>query len=76
MLVLIKTNYSLGISSWNPINKKLLWKFDFGRNINKFESILLPQIWSSMRDLLFLLDFIKHQRWVLLGTACHIDTAT
>jgi len=42
--VLIKTNCSLGISCWNPVGKKLLWKFDFGRNINKFEFILLPQI--------------------------------
>jgi len=76
MFVLIKTNCSLGISCWNPIGKKLLWKFDFGSNINKFEFILLPQIWSSMKDLLFSMDFIKHQKWVLLGTACHIDTAT
>jgi len=66
----------LGISRWNPIGKKLLWKFDFGRNINKFESIFLPKIWSSMKDLLFSMDFIKHQKWVLLGTACQIDTAT
>jgi len=66
----------LGISCWNPIGKKLLWKFDFGRNINKFESIFLPKIWSSMKDLLFSMDFIKHQKWVLLETACQIDTAT
>jgi len=65
----------LKVFSWNPIGKTLLWKFDFGRNINKFEFILLLQIWSSMKDLLFSMDFIKHQKWVLLGAACQIDTA-
>ena len=28
-----------------------------------------------MKDLLFSMDFIKHQKWVLLGAACQIDTA-